>query len=187
MRDQFGRTIDYMRLSITDRCNLRCRYCMPNGVQPLPHGDILSYEELLQVAATAVTLGITRFKVTGGEPLVRRGCVDFVRRLKALPGVEQVTLTTNGLLLAPLAVGLFAPFSSMVVLGQKLLARNMGFASGVTLGLPMTLGGMAMSLLGWIADNFGGLGTAMACLVPVAALGALASLRLRDDAAGERA
>lgn len=103
MQDQFGRTIDYMRLSITDRCNLRCRYCMPNGVQPLPHGDILSYEELLQVAATAVTLGITRFKVTGGEPLVRRGCVDFVRRLKALPGVEQVTLTTNGLLLAPLA------------------------------------------------------------------------------------
>ena len=91
------------------------------------------------------------------------------------------------LLLAPLAVGLFAPFSSMVVLGQKLLARNMGFASGVTLGLPMTLGGMAMPLLGWIADNFGGLGTAMACLVPVAALGALASLRLRDDAAGERA
>ena len=91
------------------------------------------------------------------------------------------------LLLAPLAVGLFAPFSSMVVLGQKLLARNMGFASGVTLGLPMTLGGMAMPLLGWIADNFGGLGTAMACLVPVAALGALASLRLRDDAAGDRA
>ena len=81
MRDQFGRTIDYMRLSITDRCNLRCRYCMPGGVQPLPHGDILSYEELLQVAAAAVTLGITRFKVTGGEPLVRRGCVDFVRRL----------------------------------------------------------------------------------------------------------
>lgn len=91
------------------------------------------------------------------------------------------------LLLAPLAVGLFAPFSSMVVLGQKLLARNMGFASGVTLGLPMTLGGMAMPLLGWIADHFGGLGTAMACLVPVAALGALASLRLRDDAAGSRA
>ena len=96
-------------------------------------------------------------------------------------------LALAALLLAPLAVGLFAPFSSMVVLGQKLLARNMGFASGVTLGLPMTLGGMAMPLLGWIADHFGGLGTAMACLVPVAALGALASLRLRDDAAGSRA
>lgn len=91
------------------------------------------------------------------------------------------------LLLAPLAVGLFAPFSSMVVLGQKLLARNMGFASGVTLGLPMTLGGMAMPLVGWISDNFGGLGTGMACLVPVAALGALASLLLRDDMAGSRA
>ena len=103
MQDQFGRTIAYMRLSITDRCNLRCRYCMPDGAPLLAHRDILTYEEFLQVAAVAVALGVTRFKVTGGEPLVRRGCVEFLRRLKALPGVEQVTLTTNGLLLAPVA------------------------------------------------------------------------------------
>ena len=103
MTDRFGRKIEYLRLSITDRCNLRCRYCMPNGITLARHDEVLTYEEFLQVAAAAVGLGITRFKVTGGEPLVRRGCVDFVRRLKALPGVEQVTLTTNGLLLAPLA------------------------------------------------------------------------------------
>ena len=101
MVDQFGRTIDYMRLSITDRCNLRCRYCMPNGVVPVTHADVLTYEEFLQVAAAGVELGITKIKVTGGEPLARLGCVDFIARLKALPGVEQVTITTNGVLLGP--------------------------------------------------------------------------------------
>lgn len=101
MLDQFGRTIDYMRLSVTDRCNLRCRYCMPNGVTPVAHNQVLTYEELLRVAAAGVELGITKFKVTGGEPLARLDCVDFIARLKALPGVEQVTLTTNGVLLEP--------------------------------------------------------------------------------------
>jgi len=102
MTDRFGRTIDYMRLSVTDRCNLRCRYCMPQDVVRSSREETLTYEELLQVASAAVGLGIVKFKVTGGEPLVRSGCVDFMRRLKALPGVEQVTLTTNGLLLEPL-------------------------------------------------------------------------------------
>ena len=109
MRDAFGREINYMRLSVTDRCNLRCRYCMPpEGVPPAAHGDILRYEELLRVAQAAVSLGIDRFKVTGGEPLVRRGIADFIRDLRALPGVKQVTLTTNGLLLPPLLDGLLA-------------------------------------------------------------------------------
>lgn len=109
MRDSFGREINYLRLSITDRCNLRCRYCMPNdGVPPTAHDELLRYEELLRVAAAAVSLGIDRFKVTGGEPLVRRGCTDFIRTLKALPGVKQVTLTTNGLLLPPLLDELYA-------------------------------------------------------------------------------
>lgn len=103
MLDSFGREIRYLRLSITDRCNLRCRYCMPDeGVPPTAHDDLLRYEELLRIAAAAVSLGIDRFKVTGGEPLVRRGCADFIQSLKALPGVRQVTLTTNGLLLPPL-------------------------------------------------------------------------------------
>ena len=103
MLDSFGREITYLRLSITDRCNLRCRYCMPeDGVPPTAHDELLRYEELLRIASAAVSLGIDRFKVTGGEPLVRRGCVDFIQHLKALPGVRQVTLTTNGLLLPPL-------------------------------------------------------------------------------------
>ena len=107
MRDALGREINYMRLSVTDRCNLRCRYCMPiEGVPPAAHCDILRYEALLRVVQAAVSLGIDRFKVTGGEPLVRRGIVDFIRSLKALPGVRQVTLTTNGLLLPPLLDGL---------------------------------------------------------------------------------
>ena len=102
------RDIDYIRFSITDRCNLRCQYCMPQGVPLGCHQDLLTFEEFLQAAQAAVELGITRFKVTGGEPLVRRGCLDFLRRLKALPGVEQVTLTTNGVLLAPLVPALKA-------------------------------------------------------------------------------
>ncbi len=100
MIDQYGRKIDYMRISVTDRCNLRCRYCMPEDLLSVDHEDILRYEELLRVCAAAVELGIRKFKITGGEPLVRLGCADFIARLKKLPGVEQVTLTTNGLLLA---------------------------------------------------------------------------------------
>ena len=97
MRDALGREINYMRLSITDRCNLRCCYCMPAaGVTPIVHDDILRYEELLRIAQAAAALGIDRFKVTGGEPLVRQGVADFIRALKALSGVRQVTLTTNG-------------------------------------------------------------------------------------------
>lgn len=102
MRDQYGREINYLRLSITDRCNLRCRYCMPaQGVELVDHCQLLRYDELLRVAQAAVSLGIRRFKITGGEPLARRDCPAFIRQLKALPGVEQVTLTTNGLLLPP--------------------------------------------------------------------------------------
>lgn len=107
MQDPFGRNIDYLRLSITDRCNLRCRYCMPEeGVPALAHGDILSYEELLQVARCCVALGIGKIRVTGGEPLVRRGVVDFITRLAALPGPPEIVLTTNGLMLADLALPL---------------------------------------------------------------------------------
>ncbi len=107
MLDNFGRTINYLRLSITDRCNLRCRYCMPAaGVPPLTHGDILSYEELLQVAVAAVGLGVRKIRVTGGEPLVRKGVVDFIAALCALPEGPEVVLTTNGLLLAEMVEAL---------------------------------------------------------------------------------
>lgn len=106
MRDGFGREIDYLRVSITDRCNLRCRYCMPEDARFLPEGELLTFDELLRVCRAATALGVRRFKVTGGEPLVRPGAVEFMRSLKRLPGVESVTLTTNGLLLEPLVESL---------------------------------------------------------------------------------
>ncbi len=99
MRDGYGREIRYMRISITDRCNLRCRYCMPEGIKLSPMEEILTFEEIAAVCEAAAALGITRFKITGGEPLVRLGCPQLVGMLKGISGVEQVTLTTNGVLL----------------------------------------------------------------------------------------
>ena len=100
MFDSFGRKIDYLRLSVTDRCNLRCQYCMPpNGVKWIPHADILSFEEILRLVRVMAELGIAKIKVTGGEALTRRSLVDLIFRLKQTPGIEQVTLTSNGLLL----------------------------------------------------------------------------------------
>ena len=99
IRDSYGREINYMRISITDRCNLRCCYCMPDGADWIPMKDILTYEEITAVCQEAVKLGITRFKITGGEPLVRRECSKLIRMIKEIPGTEVVTLTTNGLLL----------------------------------------------------------------------------------------
>lgn len=99
MRDQFDRKINYIRISLTDRCNLKCKYCRPNFSSKLTHADILTYEEILRLCQSLVKLGIKRFKLTGGEPLLRKDCVDFLQRLKKLEGVEQVTLTTNGTML----------------------------------------------------------------------------------------
>lgn len=99
MLDRYGRTIDYLRVSVTERCNLHCRYCRPQRQAPSCPGVPLPFADLLRICRVAAGLGITRFKVTGGEPLARAGCVAFIAQLKKLPGVEQVTLTTNGLLL----------------------------------------------------------------------------------------
>ena len=100
MYDQYNRKIDYLRISLTDRCNLHCRYCRPEVSGHVPHNEILRYEELLRICRAALQLGIRKFKITGGEPLLRKGCSDFIASLKQLDGVEQVTLTTNGTLLA---------------------------------------------------------------------------------------
>ena len=99
MLDQYGRKIDYLRVSITDRCNLRCRYCMPDGVPLTTMEDILTYEEIETVCRMAAELGIKKIKITGGEPLVRKGCSELIGRLKRIPGIEQVTMTSNGVLL----------------------------------------------------------------------------------------
>ncbi len=107
LRDRYHRVINYLRISVTDRCNLRCAYCMPEeGVPSLDHAEILSYEELLRVARVAVRLGIWKIRVTGGEPLVRKGIVGFVGQLAAIPGVRDLCLTTNGMLLADTAAEL---------------------------------------------------------------------------------
>jgi len=100
MIDKHNREINYLRVSITDRCNLRCVYCMPKeGVSFLGHKDVLSYEEILRVVHAAVRTGIVKVRVTGGEPLVRRGVIDFLAALNRIPGLRDISLTTNGILL----------------------------------------------------------------------------------------
>jgi cyclic pyranopterin phosphate synthase len=100
MIDGFDRKITYLRVSVTDRCNLRCRYCMPEeGIDPRLHSDILTFEEIAAIVTQAVALGVRKVRVTGGEPLVRRGVVNLCRSLKAIDGLEELAITTNGLLL----------------------------------------------------------------------------------------
>jgi GTP 3',8-cyclase len=107
MYDSFNRTINYLRVSVTDRCNLRCRYCMPEeGVPVLHHNDILSFEEIAGVVRYGISKGINKVRLTGGEPLVRKGIVDLVRMLSPLDGLSDLSLTTNGVLLEEYAVPL---------------------------------------------------------------------------------
>lgn len=105
--DSFGRKINYLRLSVTDRCNLRCVYCMPaEGIRKLKREEILKYEELLLLAETAVGIGIEKIRITGGEPLIRKGILGFLENLSRIPGLRQLVLTTNGMLLPEMAGGL---------------------------------------------------------------------------------
>lgn len=100
MKDSFGRNIDYLRISVTDRCNLRCVYCMPEeGVTPIGHCDILSYEEIMRIVGISAGLGIKHIRLTGGEPLVRKGIESLIADIKKTPGIETVSLTTNGILI----------------------------------------------------------------------------------------
>ena len=100
MYDRFNRHINYLRISVTDRCNLRCTYCMPaEGVQLLEHDDILSFEEIVVFTKMAVEHGVTKVRLTGGEPLVRKGIVDLVAMLSKINGIDDLTMTTNGILL----------------------------------------------------------------------------------------
>ena len=99
MKDTFSRDICYMRIAITDRCNLKCIYCRPEEIPYIPHADILRYEEILRICGIGATLGVQTIRITGGEPLMRKDCAAFIKRLKQIPGIERVTLTTNGVLL----------------------------------------------------------------------------------------
>jgi GTP 3',8-cyclase len=100
MYDRFNRKINYLRISVTDRCNLRCVYCMPaEGVKLLPHDDILSFDEIVEVTKAAVRKGIDKIRITGGEPLVRRGIIDLVRMIGEIDGIKDFSMTTNAILL----------------------------------------------------------------------------------------
>ncbi len=107
MLDRFERNINYLRISVTDRCNLRCRYCMPaEGIKQLEHKDILSFEEIEEFVRLAILKGVTKVRLTGGEPLVRKGIVSLVKMLSQIKGIEDLSMTTNGALLDKYAVEL---------------------------------------------------------------------------------
>jgi len=102
--DNHHRVINYLRLSVTDRCNLRCVYCIPEqGVPFMAHSDILTYEEMLHIVGLCIQQGIRKVRLTGGEPLVRKGFIGFVERLCKIEGLDEITLTTNGVLLKDFA------------------------------------------------------------------------------------
>ncbi|WP_421866918.1 GTP 3',8-cyclase MoaA [Motiliproteus sp.] len=101
--DRFGRTVDYVRISVTDRCDFRCVYCMSEQMTFLPRPQVLSLEEIEQVAQAFVSLGVKKIRLTGGEPLVRKGIVDLCQRIASLPGLEELVMTTNGSQLPKLA------------------------------------------------------------------------------------
>lgn len=104
MLDSFNRQINYLRISVTDRCNLRCTYCMPEcGIQLLKHEDILTFEEIYQFTKEAVERGIEKVRITGGEPLVRKGIADLVKMLASIDGIKDLSMTTNGILLEKFA------------------------------------------------------------------------------------
>lgn len=101
MYDNFNRRINYLRISVTDRCNLRCVYCMPeDGIKMLQHDEVLSFEEITEITRVAVSLGINKVRITGGEPLVRKGIVNLIGMLGAIEGIKDLSMTTNGVFLA---------------------------------------------------------------------------------------
>ena len=132
--DGFGRVHTDLRISVTDRCNLRCTYCMPLEVVFKPREELLTFEEIGRVAGVAATLGIRTIRLTGGEPLMRRDLPELVRQLTAVPGIEEVALTTNGLLLAEQAADLHAAgltrlnvsLDSLTAQGFERIARRPG-------------------------------------------------------------
>lgn len=137
LRDQFGRSIEYLRISVTDRCNFRCMYCMPvEGLQWLPRTDLLSYEEITDVVRQLAPLGLRRLRLTGGEPTIRPDLIKLVSMLKAVPGIEDIALSTNGVKLPELAAGLRAAGLDRVNMSAdslqpdriaKIARRSLGF------------------------------------------------------------
>lgn len=147
MIDALGRSIDYLRISVIDRCSLRCTYCMPEqGIEWLPHDRILRYEDLLRLCRIFISLGITKFKITGGEPLVRKGVSDFISALRDIEGVQSITLTTNGVDLRSQLPALLAAGISGVNLSLDTLDRDRFAARTRRDCLPQVLDGMQAAL-----------------------------------------
>ncbi len=147
MIDSYGRSIDYLRISVTDRCNLRCQYCMPQGgVQSIPHQEILTLEELLRLCRLFASLGVRKIKVTGGEPLVRKQVASFIGHLKEIDGIEQVTLTSNGLALERCLPELQAAGLDGINISLDTIRREVfTFLTG-TDGLPMVLSSLQKAI-----------------------------------------
>jgi cyclic pyranopterin phosphate synthase len=125
MKDTFARNINYLRVSVTDRCNLRCAYCMPTeGICKVTHRDILSYEEIVEIVRAAADLGIDKVRITGGEPLIRPGVAGLCRAVADIPGIREVVVTTNGILLADLARDLKSAGVSRVNVSLDTLDRE---------------------------------------------------------------
>lgn len=125
MRDGYGREINYLRLSVTELCNLRCRYCMPEeGICKKRHEEILTQEEMVMAVETAAELGITKVRITGGEPLVKKNILSLCAHVSQVPGVEEVCITTNGILLPPLAKSLIQAGVRRVNLSLDTLDRD---------------------------------------------------------------
>ncbi|MFH0958914.1 MAG: GTP 3',8-cyclase MoaA [Pseudomonadota bacterium] len=144
--DHHGRIIDYLRVSITDLCNFRCIYCRPpQGVKLIPHADILRYEEILKIISVSKNLGIRKVRITGGEPLVRRGVVDFISRLTHDIGLEDVALTTNGSKLDEMAWRLREAGLTRVNISLDTLRRDCFYSITGVDGLAMVMKGIQTS------------------------------------------
>jgi cyclic pyranopterin phosphate synthase len=160
MLDSFGRELRYLRVSVTDRCNLRCVYCMPpEGVKLLRHNDIISYEQIAAVARAAAKVGFAKIRLTGGEPLARLGVAGLVTLLRAIPDVSTIAMTTNGTLLAPLAASLKAAGLdsvnvsldtldearyAMLTRGGRLSDAMAGIDAALASGMPVKINVVAM-------------------------------------------
>ena len=122
--DPFGRKIDYLRISVTDRCDFRCTYCMDEDVEFLPRQDILSLEEIVQIATAYTQLGTRKIRITGGEPLVRKNILQALEQIAKLPGLEELTITTNGSQLEKMGQALFDAGVSRINISLDTLKRD---------------------------------------------------------------
>lgn len=146
--DKWGRQIDYLRISVTDRCNLRCTYCMPkDGIKCTPKEELLTFEEMFRISRIASEIGISKIRITGGEPLVREGIIDFIRQLKSLPKIKEVCITTNGIYLEEYLEDLIAAGLDRVNISLDTMKEDVFKALTINGDLKKVLRGIEKSLV----------------------------------------